>query len=189
MCRKAFAGSAGPKVPWKFARISCTSVGASLGMLHDIFHFVELCGMVHGVRACSNWLEEAVDSQSYERFQLEFVSPFFFFGVTRPCRDNKRDSRQMLTAALVPSRDGLDASFRLRRVWLVCPHTAVTRRRRFTGAVFTRAAPWISNKVDLLQRSRDPAEKPSNYQRLSEHHAPHKDKSQTSMSPVAKDAH
>ena len=58
----------------------------------------------------------------------------------RPCRDNKRDSRQMLTAALVPSEDGLDASFRLRHVWLVCPHTAVSRRRRFTGAVFIRFA-------------------------------------------------
>ena len=58
----------------------------------------------------------------------------------RPCRDNKRGKRQMLTAALVPSEDGLDASFRLRHVWLVCPHTAVSRRRRFTGAVFIRPA-------------------------------------------------
>ena len=48
--------------------------------------------------------------------------------------------RQMVTAALVPFVDDVDASFRLRHVWLGCPHTAVTRRRRFTGAVFTRHA-------------------------------------------------
>ena len=28
----------------------------------------------------------------------------------------------------------------MRRSGFVCPHTAVTRRRRFTGAVFTRPA-------------------------------------------------
>ena len=48
--------------------------------------------------------------------------------------------RQMETAALVPSEDDVVASFRLRHVWLVCPHAAVSRRRRFTGAVFTRPA-------------------------------------------------
>ena len=48
--------------------------------------------------------------------------------------------RQMVTAAFVPSEDDVSASLRLRHVLLVCRHTAVTRRRRFTGAVFTRPA-------------------------------------------------
>ena len=51
----------------------------------------------------------------------------------RPRRDNKRDSREMLTAALVPSEDGLDASFRLRRL----SSYGCDSRRRFTDAVFT----------------------------------------------------
>ena len=47
-------------------------------------------------------------------------------------------TRQMMTAALVPSEDDVSDSLKLRHVLLVCPHTAVTRRRQFTGAVFTR---------------------------------------------------
>ena len=38
---------------------------------------------------------------------------------------NKRDARQMLTAALFPSEDGLDAVKKkqgFEHVWLVCPH-------------------------------------------------------------------
>ena len=53
---------------------------------------------------------------------------------------NQRDSRQMLTAALVLSEDDFDTSFKLRHVWLVCPHAALSRHRRFTGAVFTGPA-------------------------------------------------
>ena len=114
----------------------------------------------------------------------------------RPCRDNKRGTRQMVTAALVPSEDDFDASFtdehsKPPHVWLVCPHT-LRRRRRFTGAMFSRPS-LDFHQGKSVAGSRDPAEKPSNDQRLSEHHAPdyqtQKDRSQTSKSAVAWDGH
>ena len=57
----------------------------------------------------------------------------------RPCRENKRDTHQMWTP---PSEDDFDASCtdehsKPRHVWLVCPHTAASRRRQFLGAVLT----------------------------------------------------
>ena len=63
----------------------------------------------------------------------------------RPCRDNKRYTRQKVSAAFVPPEDDVYASFTdehswPRHVWLVCPHTAASRRRLFTGAVFTYPA-------------------------------------------------
>ena len=110
----------------------------------------------------------------------------------RPCRDNKRDTRQMLTASLVPSEDGLDASFCIDMCGSFF-HMRLCPAVYGSLALCSFALPLMSTKVNLLQRSRDPVEKPANYQRLSEHHAldcqTHKDKNQTSMSPVAWDAH
>ena len=98
----------------------------------------------------------------------------------RPCRD-KRDRRQMVT-------DDLDESFtdehsKPRHVWLVCVHTAASRRQRFTGAVSTRPA------LDFHQSKSVVALSGSSGETFQPQSQTHKDKSQTSKSSVAWDAH
>ena len=75
----------------------------------------------------------------------------------RPCRENKRDTRQMFTGTLVPSEDDFYASFtdEHSRPRHVCSFVRTRQRPAVDGSLAqcSLALPLISTKVELLNFS------------------------------------
>ena len=126
---------------------SCCLAAASVFKVEQ--RLFERCETDHCVVTCANSVPEANSTitSSLVRSPLAPLGEHMSFNMNDCSSVSAQQHavttsvrRQMATAALVPSEDDVNASFRLRHVWRVCPHTAVTRRRRFTGTVFTRPA-------------------------------------------------